>query len=122
MSGCVDHFAWDEKEAYTCVRNIISTLNFEVLEEDEEDEEKMRKRKTEEGPLYCSEELLGLAPQSYDYSVDVKMVRYVKTHIQSYLLGRNTVNSNSQGKGCHVQTVRHDIYKVKHKKSQHMSG
>ncbi|XP_042271880.1 methylcrotonoyl-coenzyme A carboxylase 2 isoform X3 [Thunnus albacares] len=74
VSGCVDHFAWEEKEAYEYTRNIISTLNFQLPEEEEEDEEKMRKRKVEEEPLYSSEELLGLAPRSYNYSLDVKMV------------------------------------------------
>ncbi|GAA6219572.1 methylcrotonoyl-CoA carboxylase beta chain, mitochondrial-like isoform X2 [Lates japonicus] len=74
VSGCVDHFAWEEKEAYDYTRNIISTLNFQLPEEEEEDEEKMKKRRAEEEPLYSSEELLGLAPQSYHYSLDVKMV------------------------------------------------
>ncbi|TDH08862.1 hypothetical protein EPR50_G00102340 [Perca flavescens] len=72
VSGCVDHFAWEEKEAYDYTRNIVSTLNFQLPEEEEEDEE--RKRKAEEEPLYSSEELLGLAPKSYNYSLDVKMV------------------------------------------------
>ncbi|KAG7513798.1 methylcrotonoyl-CoA carboxylase beta chain, mitochondrial-like [Solea senegalensis] len=74
VSGCVDHFAWEEKEAYTYTRNIISTLNFQLPEEEEHDEEKTRKRKAEEEPLYSSEELLGLAPRSYNYTLDVKMV------------------------------------------------
>lgn len=79
VSGCVDHFAWEEKEAYVYTRNIISTLNFQLPEEEEEeDEEKMKKRKVEEEPLYSSEELLGLAPRSYNHSLDVKMVQ--KTH------------------------------------------
>ncbi|KAI4828812.1 hypothetical protein KUCAC02_022884, partial [Chaenocephalus aceratus] len=74
VSGCVDHFSWDEKEAYECTRNIVSTLNFLLPEEEEEDEERTRKKKAEEEPLYSSEELLGLAPKSYNYSLDVKMV------------------------------------------------
>ncbi|XP_044055831.1 methylcrotonoyl-coenzyme A carboxylase 2 isoform X3 [Siniperca chuatsi] len=74
VSGCVDYFAWEEKEAYDYTRNIISTLNFQLPEEEEEDEEKTKKRKAEEEPLYSSEELLGLAPRSYNYSLDVKMV------------------------------------------------
>ncbi|XP_039984662.1 methylcrotonoyl-coenzyme A carboxylase 2 isoform X2 [Xiphias gladius] len=74
VSGCVDHFAWEEKEAYDYTRNIISTLNFQLPEEEEEDEERTKKRTAEEQPLYSSEELLGLAPQSYSYSLDVKMV------------------------------------------------
>lgn len=75
MSGCIDHFAWDEKEAYDHIRNIVSTLNFELPEEEEE-EEKTMERKSAEEPLYSSEDLLGLAPQSYEYSLDVKMVRF----------------------------------------------
>ncbi|XP_061594586.1 methylcrotonoyl-CoA carboxylase beta chain, mitochondrial-like [Cololabis saira] len=70
VSGGVDHFAWEEKEAFTYTRNIISTLNFQLPEEEED----MTKRKAEEEPLYSSEELLGLAPQSYTYSLDVKMI------------------------------------------------
>ncbi|XP_074524362.1 methylcrotonoyl-CoA carboxylase beta chain, mitochondrial [Halichoeres trimaculatus] len=70
VSGCVDHFAWEEKEAYNYTRNIISTLNFQLPEDDEDDE----KRRAEEEPLYGSEELLGLAPKSYNYSLDAKMV------------------------------------------------
>lgn len=65
VSGCVDHFAWEEKEAYECTRNIISTLNFLLPEEEEEKEEK---------PLFGSEELQGLAPLSYRYTLDVKLV------------------------------------------------
>lgn len=71
VSGCVDHFAWDEKEAYEYTRNIISTLNFQLLEE-EEAEERV-KRKADE-PLFSSQELPGLAPLSYNYTLDVKMV------------------------------------------------
>ncbi|XP_057698131.1 methylcrotonoyl-coenzyme A carboxylase 2 isoform X2 [Corythoichthys intestinalis] len=71
VSGCVDHFAWEEKEAFEYTRNIISTLNF-TLPEENENEENMRNE--EERPLYSSDELLGLAPRSYNYSLDVKMV------------------------------------------------
>lgn len=68
VSGCVDHFAWEEKEAYECTRNIISTLNF-LLPEEEEVE-----RKADEEPLFSSQELQGLAPLSYNYTLDVKLV------------------------------------------------
>ena len=80
VSGCVDHFAWDEKEAYDYTRNIVSTLNFQLPEEEEEDEDKMKKRKAEEEPLYSSEDLPGLAPLSYNHSLDVKMVQNAQTH------------------------------------------
>ncbi|KAM3619398.1 uncharacterized protein V6R79_007575 [Siganus canaliculatus] len=76
VSGCVDHFAWEEKEAYDYTRNIISTLNFQLPEEEEEEEheEEVKKRRGEEEPLHSSDELLSLAPRSYNYSLDVKMV------------------------------------------------
>ncbi|XP_041790786.1 methylcrotonoyl-coenzyme A carboxylase 2 isoform X1 [Chelmon rostratus] len=74
VSGCVDHFAWEEKEAYDYTRNIISTLNFQLPEEEDEDEQETKRRRAEEEPLHSSEELLGLAPRSYNYSLDVKMV------------------------------------------------
>lgn len=73
VSGCVDHFASEEKDAYECTRNIISTLNFQLPEEEEEEEP--ARRRAEEEPLYSPEELLGLAPRSYNYSLDVKMVQ-----------------------------------------------
>lgn len=69
VSGCVDHFAWEEKEAYEYTRNIISTLNF-LLPEEEEGVE----RKADEEPLFSSQELQGLAPLSYNYTLDVKLV------------------------------------------------
>lgn len=73
MSGCIDHFAAVESEAYECTRNIISTLNFELPEEDSTEFEE---------PLYNAEELMGLAPKTYNYSMDVKLVRF--THAQTY--------------------------------------
>ncbi|XP_041695294.1 methylcrotonoyl-coenzyme A carboxylase 2 [Coregonus clupeaformis] len=65
VSGCVDHFASVEKEAYETTRNMISTLNFELPEEDEEGVEE---------PRHSVEELMGLAPQDYDHSLDVKLI------------------------------------------------
>lgn len=65
VSGCVDHFSPEEKEAFEHTRNIVSTLNFELPEEDEQRAEE---------PLYASDELLGLAPKEYSHSLDVKMV------------------------------------------------
>ncbi|CAL8347625.1 unnamed protein product [Gadus morhua 'NCC'] len=69
VSGCVDHFAKHEKEAYECTRNIISTLNFELPQEEDE-----QRWKAEEEPLYGCEELLQLAPLNYNHSLDVRMV------------------------------------------------
>ncbi|XP_053481255.1 methylcrotonoyl-coenzyme A carboxylase 2 [Ictalurus furcatus] len=65
VSGCVDHYAAVESEAYECTRNIISTLNFELPEEDNAEMEE---------PLYNAEELMGLAPRSYNFSMDVKLI------------------------------------------------
>ena len=65
----MDHFAKHEKEAYECTRNIISTLNFELPQEEDE-----QRWKAEEEPLYGCEELLQLAPLNYNHSLDVRMV------------------------------------------------
>lgn len=65
VSGCVDHFAPEEKEAFEHTRNIVSTLNFELPEEDEQRAEE---------PLYPSDELMGFAPKEYSHSLDVKML------------------------------------------------
>ncbi|KAA0714239.1 Methylcrotonoyl-CoA carboxylase beta chain, mitochondrial [Triplophysa tibetana] len=65
VSGCVDHFATVESEAYEYTRNIISTLNFELPEESSIQSEE---------PLHSSEDLLGLAPRSYNYSLDVRLI------------------------------------------------
>ncbi|XP_007543178.1 methylcrotonoyl-CoA carboxylase beta chain, mitochondrial [Poecilia formosa] len=73
VSGCVDHLAWEEKEAFDHTRNIISTLNLHLPEEEEEEED-TAKRKAAEQPLHSPEELLGLAPRSYSHTLDVKMI------------------------------------------------
>ncbi|XP_004068105.1 methylcrotonoyl-CoA carboxylase beta chain, mitochondrial [Oryzias latipes] len=70
VSGCVDHFAWEEKEAFDYTKNIISTFNFQLPHEEEDS----TRRKAAEEPLYASEELMGLAPRSYNYSLDAKMI------------------------------------------------
>uniref|UniRef100_A0A8D0GAU3 methylcrotonoyl-CoA carboxylase n=1 Tax=Sphenodon punctatus TaxID=8508 RepID=A0A8D0GAU3_SPHPU len=65
ISGCVDHFAPSEKEAYECVRNIISTLNYEIPSEETLECD---------SPLYSADELLGLAPQEYGYTLPIKLI------------------------------------------------
>ncbi|XP_006037694.2 methylcrotonoyl-CoA carboxylase beta chain, mitochondrial-like [Alligator sinensis] len=65
VSGCLDHFASSEKEAYECVRNIISTLNFELPPEETTEYD---------DPLYSADELLGLAPRSYSYTLPIKLI------------------------------------------------
>ncbi|KAH0618516.1 hypothetical protein JD844_017796 [Phrynosoma platyrhinos] len=65
ISGCVDHFASSEKEAYECIRNIISTLNYDITEEETLEFD---------SPLYNVDELLGLAPQDYDHTLHIKLI------------------------------------------------
>ncbi|NXT76318.1 MCCB carboxylase, partial [Zapornia atra] len=65
VSGCSDHFAPSEKEAYECIRNVISTLNYEPLPEEAAEHD---------SPLYSPEELLGLAPQGYRWTLPVKLI------------------------------------------------
>ncbi|XP_018582327.2 methylcrotonoyl-CoA carboxylase beta chain, mitochondrial isoform X1 [Scleropages formosus] len=65
VSGCVDHFAVMEEEAYQCTRNIISTLNYDLPEDRE---------LSVEQPLHSEEELKGLAPKDYNHSLDVRLI------------------------------------------------
>ncbi|XP_075280376.1 methylcrotonoyl-CoA carboxylase beta chain, mitochondrial isoform X2 [Opisthocomus hoazin] len=65
VSGCSDHFASSEKEAYECIRNIISTLNYDPLPEEVVEHD---------SPLYSSDELLGLAPQDCRCTLPVKLI------------------------------------------------
>ncbi|CAN0193059.1 unnamed protein product [Bubo scandiacus] len=65
VSGCSDHFASSEKEAYECIRNVISTLNYDPLPEQVIEHD---------SPLYSSDELLGLAPRDYRCSLPVKLI------------------------------------------------
>ncbi|XP_076134095.1 biotin-dependent 3-methylcrotonyl-coenzyme A carboxylase beta1 subunit [Alosa pseudoharengus] len=66
VSGCVDHFATVEQDAFEATRNIISTLNFELPEEVEAG--------LVEEPLHSSGDLLGLAPKTYHHSLDAKLI------------------------------------------------
>ncbi|XP_044157545.1 biotin-dependent 3-methylcrotonyl-coenzyme A carboxylase beta1 subunit-like [Bufo gargarizans] len=65
VSGCVDHFASTESDAYNCARMIISTLNFDPEPED---------GAQYEDPAYNPEELAGLAPRDYTHTLDVKLI------------------------------------------------
>uniref|UniRef100_A0A673MWQ8 Si:ch211-198n5.11 n=1 Tax=Sinocyclocheilus rhinocerous TaxID=307959 RepID=A0A673MWQ8_9TELE len=66
VSGCADHFASAENEAYEYTRNIIATLNYELPEEDCTQVEE---------PLYNVDDLMGLAPRCYNHSMDVRLVK-----------------------------------------------
>ncbi|NWW46246.1 MCCB carboxylase, partial [Pedionomus torquatus] len=65
VSGCSDHFASSEEEAYQCIRNVISTLNYHPLPEEAVEPD---------SPLYSPDELLGLAPRDYRCTLPVKLV------------------------------------------------
>ncbi|NXN27470.1 MCCB carboxylase, partial [Nycticryphes semicollaris] len=65
VSGCSDHFASSEEEAYECIRNVISTLNCHPLPEEALEPD---------SPLYSPHELLGLAPRDYRCTLPVKLV------------------------------------------------
>lgn len=66
VSGCVDHLATSEKEAFEYIKNAISTLNYVIPIEDSLEFD---------NPLYGDDDLLGLAPQDYSYSLHIKLVR-----------------------------------------------
>ncbi|XP_014793315.1 PREDICTED: methylcrotonoyl-CoA carboxylase beta chain, mitochondrial-like [Calidris pugnax] len=65
VSGCSDHFASSEEEAYECIRNVISTLNYRPLPEEAMEHD---------SPLYSPDELLGLAPRDYRCTLPVKLI------------------------------------------------
>ncbi|XP_018422807.1 PREDICTED: methylcrotonoyl-CoA carboxylase beta chain, mitochondrial-like [Nanorana parkeri] len=65
VSGCVDHFAATEPEAYSCARLIISTLNFDPPPDG---------ANVFEDPLYDTRELAGLAPRDYSCTLDIKLI------------------------------------------------
>ncbi|NXH03037.1 MCCB carboxylase, partial [Loxia leucoptera] len=65
VSGCSDHFAPSEEEAYECIRNVVSTLNCEPVPEQDREPD---------SPLYSPEELLGLAPLGYSCTLPVKLI------------------------------------------------
>ncbi|NXY81768.1 MCCB carboxylase, partial [Alcedo cyanopectus] len=65
VSGCSDHFASSEEEAYEWIRNVVSTLNYQPLPEGDREHD---------SPLYSPDELLGLAPSSYRCTLPVKLI------------------------------------------------
>lgn len=66
ISGCVDHLATSEKEAFEYIKIAVSTLNYVIpIEENLEFD----------NPLYSDDDLLGLAPQDYSYTLHIKLVR-----------------------------------------------
>ncbi|XP_029436703.1 methylcrotonoyl-CoA carboxylase beta chain, mitochondrial-like isoform X2 [Rhinatrema bivittatum] len=117
ISGCVDHFASSERDSYECVRNIVSTLDFHLP----------RGGVVEyEDPLFSIEELPGLAPCHYNFTLDVKLIlsrltdgsrfqefkaEYGTTlvtgfaHIEGYLVGivanNGELTHNASLKGSH---------------------
>ncbi|XP_072129944.1 biotin-dependent 3-methylcrotonyl-coenzyme A carboxylase beta1 subunit isoform X2 [Mobula birostris] len=65
FSGCIDHFAATEEEAYKCTRNIIAGLNFVLPTNMPTDFEE---------PLYAAEELNGLAPKDYAHTLNIELI------------------------------------------------
>uniref|UniRef100_A0A8C3QPE8 methylcrotonoyl-CoA carboxylase n=1 Tax=Cyanoderma ruficeps TaxID=181631 RepID=A0A8C3QPE8_9PASS len=65
VSGCSDHFAPSEEEAYVCIRNVVSALNCHPVPEWDREPD---------SPLYSPEELLGLAPLDYSCTLPVKLI------------------------------------------------
>ncbi|KAM3914461.1 methylcrotonoyl-CoA carboxylase beta chain, mitochondrial-like isoform 2-T2 [Leptodactylus fuscus] len=65
VSGCVDHFAATESDAYSRARMIISTFSYDPEPED---------RAEFEDPVYDIEELAGLAPRDYYHTLDIKLI------------------------------------------------
>uniref|UniRef100_A0A8C5QIH8 methylcrotonoyl-CoA carboxylase n=1 Tax=Leptobrachium leishanense TaxID=445787 RepID=A0A8C5QIH8_9ANUR len=65
VSGCVDHFAPTEDDAYSRARHIISAVNYDPVPEETTDYEE---------PLYDRHELPGLAPRDYSCTLDVKLI------------------------------------------------
>ncbi|XP_072275556.1 methylcrotonoyl-CoA carboxylase beta chain, mitochondrial-like [Pyxicephalus adspersus] len=65
VSGCIDHFAATEPEAYNCARLIISTLNFDLPPDGFNQFEE---------PFYDTRELAGLAPRDYSCTLYIKLI------------------------------------------------
>ncbi|NXC31584.1 MCCB carboxylase, partial [Campylorhamphus procurvoides] len=65
VSGCTDHFAPSEEEAFGCIRNVISTLSPRAMPEGDTQHD---------NPLYSPEELLGLAPRDYRATLPVQLI------------------------------------------------
>ncbi|NXO00635.1 MCCB carboxylase, partial [Rhinopomastus cyanomelas] len=118
VSGCSDHFASSEKEAYECIRNIISTLNYKGLPEEAAEQQ--------DSPLYSAEELLGLAPWDHSCTLPVQLIlsrlldgsrfqefkaKYGTTlvtgfgHVEGHLVGvvanNGELSRDASLKGCH---------------------
>ncbi|XP_074077310.1 biotin-dependent 3-methylcrotonyl-coenzyme A carboxylase beta1 subunit-like isoform X2 [Macrotis lagotis] len=64
-SGSVDYISSTEEEAYERVRSVVMTFN-----RGQSPKESMKYA----DPLYSPEELKALAPQNYEYSLDVKLI------------------------------------------------
>lgn len=110
----MDHFALEEKEAFDHTRNIISTLNFQLPEEDEEETTSGRV----EEPLYSSDELLGFAPREYSHSLDVKMVCIFTSC--SEINARNKTDSSAQQ--CSADKLDHYLNEEEKKNLFHLKS
>ncbi|ETE71373.1 Methylcrotonoyl-CoA carboxylase beta chain, mitochondrial [Ophiophagus hannah] len=117
VSGCVDHFATSEKEAFEYIKNAISTLNYVLpIEESLEFD----------NPLYGDDDLLGLAPQDYSYTLHIKLIlsriidgsrfqefkanygitlvtgfAYIEGELVGIVANNGELTQNASLKGCH---------------------
>uniref|UniRef100_A0A670YHN2 methylcrotonoyl-CoA carboxylase n=1 Tax=Pseudonaja textilis TaxID=8673 RepID=A0A670YHN2_PSETE len=117
VSGCVDHFATSEKEAFEYIKNAISTLNYVLpIEENLEFD----------NPLYGDDDLLGLAPQDYSYTLHIKLIlsriidgsrfqefkanygitlvtgfAYIEGELVGIVANNGELTQNASLKGCH---------------------
>ncbi|XP_026521789.1 methylcrotonoyl-CoA carboxylase beta chain, mitochondrial-like isoform X1 [Notechis scutatus] len=117
VSGCVDHFATSEKEAFEYIKNAISTLNYVLpIEENLEFD----------NPLYDDDDLLGLAPQDYSYTLHIKLIlsriidgsrfqefkanygitlvtgfAYIEGELVGIVANNGELTQNASLKGCH---------------------
>ena len=60
ISGCTDHFASNEAEAFSMTRDIVTSFNMEPISQSRGDE-----------PLYSVNDLPGLIPADCSQSIDV---------------------------------------------------
>ncbi|KAG8132527.1 hypothetical protein E2320_010373, partial [Naja naja] len=117
VSGCVDHFATSEKEAFEYIKNAISALNYVLpIEESLEFD----------NPLYSDDDLLGLAPQDYSYTLHIKLIlsriidgsrfqefkanygitlvtgfAYIEGELVGIVANNGELTQNASLKGCH---------------------
>ena len=64
VSGCTDHFAVDEQEAFAIARDVVAGFNIEPLSSSEDYDD----------PAYAADELLGIIPCKDQHTMDMYKV------------------------------------------------